>query len=338
MPAVTDRVLRQIIDLGTPSPPYGEEGRVSELVALASSELEADGVPSGATSVVAGAFDGIERLLREVSRPHDAVAVEDPCPSALRELLTAAGLTAVPITVDDEGVIPEGLDRVADSIVAAVVTPRAQNPTGAALSHTRAAALRLVLRRHPGVMVIENDYLGPVAGIELHSLSDSERPRWAFVRSVTKWLGPELRLAIVTGDPLTIAGVERRLRTGPRWVSRLLQRLAFSLWSDPACGRHLARVADVYVQRRTALLNALAARDIPARGRSGFHVWVPVEDETGIVGTLETAGWAVTPGARFRYSAAPGVRITTSALTPADAERLADQLADVLGHPQRALA
>jgi hypothetical protein len=40
-------------------------------------------------------------------------------------------------------------------------------------------------------------------------------------------------------------------------------------------------------------------------------------------------GWAVSPGERYRLNAPPGIRITTTALEPADATELAIALAEI---------
>ncbi|MYR55423.1 GntR family transcriptional regulator, partial [Streptomyces sp. SID625] len=71
-------------------------------------------------------------------------------------------------------------------------------------------------------------------------------------------------------------------------------------------------------------------RGVAARGRSGMNVWVPVPDETGAVARLLHAGWAVAPGARYRLSEPPGIRITVSTLRGDETERLADAVAAVL--------
>jgi hypothetical protein len=42
---------------------------------------------------------------------------------------------------------------------------------------------------------------------------------------------------------------------------------------------------------------------------------------------LLAQGWAVSPGERYRFNSPPGIRITTAALEPDDAERLADAIA-----------
>jgi DNA-binding transcriptional MocR family regulator len=154
--------------------------------------------------------------------------------------------------------------------------------------------------------------------------------RWAVVRSTSKFLGPDLRLAVVAGDELTIARVRGRQSLGPLWVSTILQQLALALWADPASGRRLARAGEIYAQRRAALLDALETRAIKAHGRSGLNVWIPVRDEARITQRLSSSGWAVAPGERFRIASPPGIRVTIATLAPPDAARFAAALADAM--------
>jgi DNA-binding transcriptional MocR family regulator len=219
-----------------------------------------------------------------------------------------------------------------------ITTPRAQNPTGAALTSARASELKRVLQKFPNLLLIENDYAGPVAGKAFHSLRSDTRRRWVVIRSTSKFLGPDLRVALMAGDELTVSRVCGRQALGARWVSRLLQQLALALWSDPSSGRRLARAAEVYSQRRTAALDALRAHGIAVRGVSGFNIWVPVREETVVVRALADQGWAVAAGERFRIRSAPGIRVTISTLQPADAARFAADLASALRPPQAAFA
>jgi DNA-binding transcriptional MocR family regulator len=217
-----------------------------------------------------------------------------------------------------------------------LLTPRAQNPFGSALDERRVRELRAVLDRHPGVLVVEDDHAGPVSGAPAVTLCP-RAGHWAVVRSVSKSLGPDLRLAIVAGDASTIARVEGRQRLGVGWVSQILQRAVVALASDRGVTARFAAAAAAYTMRRQALIAALAARGIPAFGRSGLNVWVPVAEETAVVAALAERGWAVRAGETYRLQSPPAIRITTASLKPNEAERLAEDLAAGL-HPGRAAA
>lgn len=296
---------------------------------LARAALDADGVPDGPVAVASGSLDAIERVLAVHLRAGDAVAVEDPGWGSLLDLVPALGLRAVPIAVDDEGPLPAAVEgALREGVRAVIVTDRAQNPTGAAIGAARAAALRRILADHPDALLVEDDHGHGIVDLPLHPLAGVTR-HWAFVRSVAKAYGPDLRVAAFTGDAETVDRVLGRQRLGPGWVSRLLQRAVAHLWATGAVDP--AAVAGSYAERRDGLVRALRRRGVEAHGRSGMNVWVPVSDETGAVTRLLGAGWAVAPGARFRLATGPAVRLTVSGLTPADVEALADAVAGAAG-------
>jgi DNA-binding transcriptional MocR family regulator len=310
---------------------YAAAGVLPELAELARARLIADGVPADAVTVTGGALDGIERLLAAHLRPGDPVAVEDPGWANLLDLVAALGLQPVGVPVDGEGPIPAGLRAaLARGARALVVTTRAHNPTGAAVTRARAAALRAVLADHPDVLLIEDDHAAELAPVPLQPLAGATRA-WAFVRSVSKPYGPDLRLAVLAGDEATVARVAGRMRVGAGWVSTLLQRLVVRLWQDPAVGERVAGARDSYERRRRALLGALAERGVPAHGRTGINVWVPVPDETRAVTLLRDAGYAVAPGSLYRLATGPGIRITISPLADEDIAPLADAVAHAVG-------
>jgi DNA-binding transcriptional MocR family regulator len=143
------------------------------------------------------------------------------------------------------------------------------------------------------------------------------------IRSLSKVLGPDLRVALVAGDSRTIGRVEGRQLLGPGWVSHLLQQAAAELWSSASTKKLLVRATRLYAERRQALVDALAERGILARGDSGLGVWIPVDEESATVQQLLDRGWAVSPGERYRFRTSPGIRVTTAALEPAEARALA---------------
>jgi DNA-binding transcriptional MocR family regulator len=333
-PALLPDLAGALAHCELPTRLYGEQHALPELLTLAREQLRADDVPAQELCVLGGAMDAIERVVQAHLRPGDRVAVENPGYAALYDVLRAHGLMLEPVALDDRGMLADELRRaLGRGAVAAVITPRGQNPTGAALDSARARELGALLARFPRTLLIEDDHLGPVAGTQLHSvLSAGPTPEhWAATRSVAKALGPDLRLAVLAGDPHTIARVRGRQQCGPGWVSHILQTLVLGLWSDPDVSALVARAGATYSERREQLLASLAREGVDAHGVSGLNVWVPVHEEAGAVGALMQRGWVLAPGAPYRLpGAGAGVRVTTATLGEHEAARLARDLADVL--------
>jgi DNA-binding transcriptional MocR family regulator len=307
---------------------YGVAAKLPELESLAADGFAADDI-RGDVAVTGGALDAIERALQTELRLGDRVVVEDPSWPRIADLVGSLGLMVEPVRVDDLGLDPDLLDAALRRGARAVITtPRGQNPSSAAADPERGRALRAVVARYPDVLVIEDDYVAGVCGARYVPV---HRPdgRWTVVRSLSKVLGPDLRIALVAGDSLTISRLEGRQRLGPGWISYILQQIAALLLKDGATAQLLARAEQTYTERRQALVGALAARGIAAAGQSGLGVWVPLRDEAAAVRELLVAGWAVSPGERYRFDSSTGIRITTANLDPDDGERLADAIADL---------
>jgi DNA-binding transcriptional MocR family regulator len=307
---------------------YGDAENRAALVKLAARQFKSDGIAADSIAVVSGALDGIERVLQAHLRAGDVVAVEDPSYTGVLDLVAAMALVAEPVAIDDSGPLAADLNRALKlGAKAFILTPRAQNPSGAALDRKRATELKHVLAGFPDVVLIEDDHAGPVSGAPAITLS-AGRAHWATVRSVSKSLGPDLRVSAVAGDALTVARVQGRQSLGPRWVSHILQDLVAMMWADTATPAILQKAADTYAHRRRALVKALANHGIEARGRSGLNVWVPVAEEASVVNAMASKGWAIRAGECYRIKSPPGIRVTVSTLPPADAGKFAADLAE----------
>jgi DNA-binding transcriptional MocR family regulator len=241
-------------------------------------------------------------------------------------------MTPVPVAIDDEGMLPQSLAAALRAGARAVVlTPRFHSPMGAALTKPRAAALKAVLAQHPDVAVLLDDYGSLLADTPYQDCIGKRRARFLVVRSLNKTVAPDMRVAVAAADPETCDRLRREQSLVEGWVSGYLQRAAAAALASRSIQATLAKARRTYSARREALLEALAARGIPARGASGLNVWIPVPGEADVVRGLLDRGFCVRAGARYRLQSAPAIRVTITELQPEQATRLADALGSVLG-------
>lgn len=287
-------------------------------------------------TVTSGASDAIERLLAQALQRDDAVALEDPCFLSALHTVRTGGYRAVPVAVDAEGMTVEGLRAALEAGVRAVIcTPRAHNPTGASLSAERAAALREVLAEHPYVLVIEDDHFSLLSRAPLHSVIGPSQRRWARIRSMSKFLGPDTCLAVTASDPDTADGLAVRLTPGTTWVSHILQRMTLALVTDDSVRADIEAAAEHYAARNAAFAAALTERGLPVAPGDGLNLWVPLPVPAASVREeLMHRGWLVREGDPFFLSpdhAGAFLRLTVHDLDEASAAALADDLAVAAG-------
>jgi DNA-binding transcriptional MocR family regulator len=283
-------------------------------------------------TITSGAADAVERLLAQALTREDAVALEDPCFLTSIHTVRIGGYRPVPVPVDAEGMTAAGLRSALKQGVRAVVcTPRAQNPTGASVSSRRAAELREVLRDHPYVLVIEDDHFSMLSRRPFHSIIGPDHRRWALVRSVSKFLGPDMCLAVTASDPETADRLAMRLTPGTTWVSHLLQRLVLALVTDPEVISRIDSAAAHYAERNAGFARRLRAHGIDAEAGDGLNLWVPLPVEARAVSEqLMRRGWLARTGDEFKLAEGPPsqrLRLTVHDLGDDDADQLAAGIA-----------
>lgn len=274
-----------------------------------------------------GAVDAIERLLSSHLVAGDKVAVENPCFLSSINMLRIAGLQALGVPVDAEGMQAAALEAaLAKGAQAVILTPRAHNPTGCSLSEKRAKALARVLAKYPHAMVIVDDHYALLSAKEYHSVLPSGIQRWALVRSFSKTLGPDVRLAMVASDTATSRQLRLRLASGTSWVSHLLQDMVEVTLGRPEVAKQMAQARKDYAQRRKALEGALSDQGVPyAADGDGLNLWVPLDtDDQAVALALAHRGWLVRHGDAFGVQEpVRGLRITVSAIEPGQCRKLA---------------
>ncbi|RAH27282.1 aminotransferase class I/II-fold pyridoxal phosphate-dependent enzyme [Pantoea agglomerans] len=281
-----------------------------------------------------GATDAIERLVTGYLTAGEKIVVEEPCFLSSINAIRSLGYVPAGVPVDRHGLLPGPLqDALEAGAQVVIVTPRAHNPTGCRMSPERAPEIRAVLARFPHVMVIVDDHFSLLSGHDYQNVIADETRNWAIVRSVSKFYGPDLRLALIASNPDTAERLSRRMASGTHWVSHILQDMTEEALSSAAVAQKVREAAANYRSRRDFFLAALRARGVEtAREYDGLNVWLPLCNEpAGLISLMKARGWLVRPGAGF-YLSEPqhAIRLTPGSLSDEQSEILAQDLADAL--------
>jgi len=299
--------------------------------------------------VVDGALDAISRTLDQVVRFGDRVVVEHPGFPPFLDLLDAFGAEAVPVRLDEHGMLPEALAAaLARRPAALLLQPRAQNPTGASMTIERAEELARVIRSSDDaedLVVIEDDHSGLISTEGDVTLGTWLPDRVIHVRSFSKSHGPDLRIAALGGPRSLVERIMARRMLGPGWTSRMLQTILLDLLTDGASIDAVAEARRQYYTRQRALGDALRARGVPVAHADGINLWMPVLSERSTLVQLAAAEIRVAGGTPFlaaangssvagttrRASEREFVRVTVGVVRE-DAASVADALAHAAQH------
>jgi GntR family transcriptional regulator / MocR family aminotransferase len=209
--------------------------------------------------VVCAGYTQATRLIFSVlaDRGVRRVALEDPSLSDQWDAAARAGLEAVPVPLDGEGLRVDAL--AASGADAVVVTPSHQFPTGAVMGPERRHAL-LAWARERERLIVEDDYDAEFRYDRrpLAALQGLDPARVVYVGTASKVLAPALRLGwILTPAGLAAAIAVEKLAADSG--SPALDQLALAhLIASGEHDRHLRRVRRIYAERRDRLVAALA--------------------------------------------------------------------------------
>lgn len=226
------------------------------------------------------------------------VAVEDPGWRWQTRTVEHAGLEAVPVRVDDEGLIVSELART--RVDAVVVTPAHQYPTGVVLSPERRGELVDWARRHRA-LIVEDDYDAeyrydrkPVAALQ--GLAPDVV---VFAATTSKTLAPALRIGWMVLPRRLVEPVTDVQKVTAAQPSVIDQAALATFIAEASLDRHLRRMRRRYRGKHDLLLSTLAQHLPDARvsgAAGGLHLLATLPegiDESRTVEAARQSGVAV---------------------------------------------
>ncbi|MFD7312233.1 PLP-dependent aminotransferase family protein [Promicromonospora sp. NPDC059942] len=268
-------------DLGAQPPAGHPAARAAVATHLRRSRIVSG--PDDAVVLTRGAADGMSRIAAALATAgHTHLLVEDPSWAALRDAAAAAGLTPVPVPVDDAGISPGRLraEAARTGARAALLTPAHQFPLGAALPDERRAALLDWAREVDGLL-IEDDYDAEFRYDRrpVPALQGLDPDRVLLLGSTSKTLAPAFGIGwMVVPQRWRAPVLDVSVRRGPAPGPATLDQLTLARFvGDGAYARYLRAARARYARRRAALLTALE-RELPGARiggiAAGMHVTV----------------------------------------------------------------
>jgi 2-aminoadipate transaminase len=334
-----ERDGRTILSYG----PGGGYGPLREWLA------ERYGVDPARVVVTSGSLQGFVFLAQRLVRPGARVLVEAPTYDRALTILDRLGAQVVPLATDEEGLLPEAVERALDAgepPAFLYTIPTFQNPSGRTLALER--RLRLAeLARERRLLVLEDDPYGLVRyeGEPLPSVFElAAGESVAYASSFSKTVAPGVRVGwFVLPSQLAreIEGLAVSTYISPPYLS---QATVLEFLRRDSFGPNLERVTGLLRARRDAMLDALA-RELPpgaswTRPQGGYFVWLELLTGPAAGALLveaEHAGVTFVKGSDFFPHARGGERALRLAFSYVSPDEIAEGVS-VLGSLVRAAA
>ncbi|GBQ22980.1 GntR family transcriptional regulator [Gluconacetobacter sacchari DSM 12717] len=273
-----------------------------------------------------GGYSGLYDTLHALVPPGSIVAVEDPTPMRVLDILDHLGASILPVRSDLHGPMPDSLERVvARGAVAVYLHPGLNAVTGRTVPRSRLESLAAIMTAAPSAWIIEDDPLSRFNPFPSGSLGAWCPDRVVHIRSLSAFFGPDLRVGIISATARIIREICAFRSFGPGCPSRLLQSAAAWMAGDAETTRIVAHARQVYAQRRACLAEALARLGHDAGPGCGFSLWLPVREQKAALACLAHNGIRVTEGSKCSPSGQPHIRLSFSHLV-SDQEWLAGHL------------
>ncbi len=273
----------------------------------------------------------------------DTVMTESATFYGLKALAEQLGLPLHGLKMDEQGLLPDALDRAASSGARVLYTiPTLQNPTGRLMSLKRRSEIAAIARKRD-LTVVEDDVYGPFArgdggGPMIAALAPE---RTFYVTSLSKTIAPGLRCGyLLTPDEGRFERVIRTVRA-LSYAPANFGALIGTQWIEDGTAGDIAASVKSDIVARTKLARQILGKAIEGpHVVAAPHVWLPMSELKAerVAGAALRGGVTVTPPSAPIVDAkeVSGLRLCIGA--PADMSTLerglkvvADALSDAPG-------
>ncbi len=227
--------------------------------------------------ITAGASHGLDLALGRLTKPGDAIFVEEPTYFYAKEIIEARYLRPVPIPVGPQGLDLDALDASSSNAKVLYTIPSFHNPSTVTMPEASRARL-IGWAQAQGVTVIADEVYQLLGYDAPPPRALAGRPGVVSLGSFSKILAPGLRLGWVIASEAHVEALKRcGVRRSGGGVSPFSSLVVTELITSGALLGYLDELRSTYPQR-LAVLRAALAQGLPefrasSAPEGGFFVW-----------------------------------------------------------------
>ncbi len=284
-----------------------------------------------------GSQSALDTLGKVLITPGDLIAIESPSYLGAISAFSAYGPRYVSIATDDEGLLPDSLERALDAqpVKFIYLVTTFQNPTGRTLSLQRRREIAEIIIARDALVVEDDPYSDlRYRGQALPPLQSFAPDNTVYVSTLSKIFAPGLRLGFCQAPPL----IREWLYTAKQGADLHSNTYAQALATEYICGgyieRQVPKIIALYRPRQEAMLAAMA-RHFPPEYRwiqpeGGMFIWVegpPDVDAERIYWKAVERKVAYVPGKYFYANPDDGLATMRLNFTRVDEETITRAIA-----------
>lgn len=311
MQAAYERVLSRE---GRVALQYGPSDGYAPLRAWIADSLSADGVRIVPEQVLmlSGSQQGLDLLGKVLIDEGSRVLVETPSYLGALQAFSLYRPEFISVDTDEDGLLPEAVQRVGTGARLLYSLPNFQNPTGRTMTLARRQELVEVCARM-GLPLIEDNPYGDLSyqGKTLPRMLNMHPGGVIYMGSFSKVLTPGIRLGYVVAPEPLIRKLEQARQAADLHTAQITQMVVYDVIKDGFLESHVPGIRKLYADQCQVMLDALAEH-FPegarwTRPQGGMFIWVRLPEQIDTMQLLDAAvarGVAFVPGAPF-YANAP---------------------------------
>lgn len=326
--------LRSNLDYPTPTGAERHRAAGARWMALAGVDVDPAGV-----ILCSGAQQALFAALAANTDPGDAILVEHLNYVGIRRIADLLRLRLIGVQLT-----PSGMDLEAFETLCAVhmpkllvCTPTMHNPTTITMSDPDRRALLAIAARH-GVLVVEDDVFGPLAGTDATPLRAMTDEGVIYVSSTSKALAPGLRCGYLAVPPRETERYAWPILTSTWGPSPLLADFVTDWIENGVAEQMIERQLELSAKRVRLAQSLVGGRyNLRADPRT-FHTWLllpPGWDGEALAMMLGSRNVMISPGSLFAVDRSPvgAVRLSLGSAETTGQLRLGlESLVKILDH------